>query len=73
MQPYRSVMADMLRERHRLMEMLYLAPDRRDLIVQRLSELEILITQQEDLGSRTYLDHIMNRAHSSPSPQTPPQ
>lgn len=73
MQPYRSVMADMLRERHRLREMLYLHPAKRDLIVRRLNELETLISKQEDLGSRTYLDHIMNRVHASPGSQPHPQ
>ncbi len=73
MQPYRSVMADMLRERHRLREMLYLHPTKRDLIVRRLNELETLISKHEDLGSRTYLDHIMNRAHRLPGSQPHPQ
>ncbi|MDA8097406.1 MAG: hypothetical protein RDV00_04030 [Clostridia bacterium] len=71
--PYRSVMADMLRERHRLLEMLYYAPMHRERILDRLRELEALITLEEDNGPRTYLDHIMNRANfafdSPPQPQ----
>lgn len=59
-------MAEMLRERHRLKAMLCLHPAQRDLIVRRLDELETLIRRHEDLGSRTYLEHIMNRAHFSP-------
>lgn len=66
LQPYRSLLAEMLRERHRLRAMLRLHPVKRDLIEQRLEELETLIKRHEDLGSRSYLEHIMNRACFTP-------
>lgn len=71
--PYRSIMADMLRERQNLLEMLYYAPRHQEPILDRLRELEGLIALEEDNGPRTYLDHIMNRANSTVNSPLPPQ
>ena len=72
--PYRSIMADLLRERQNLLETLYYyAPKHQEPILDRLRELEALIALEEDNGPRSYLDHIMNRANSAVNSPLPPQ
>lgn len=55
---YRSVLADMLRERRQLLEQLYHVQDRRDEMLHRLRDVERRILQEEERGPRAYLEHI---------------
>jgi signal transduction histidine kinase len=68
----RSVLADMLRERRRLIEQLHNVQDQREEVLHRLRDVERRIRQEEERGSRAYLDHIFGRAPTSDQPQEQP-
>ncbi|MBO8129059.1 MAG: hypothetical protein H0Z39_07665 [Peptococcaceae bacterium] len=66
MKPYRSSLAEMLRERQYLLEQLQRTREHRDDLYRRLEDLENRILQEENRGPRTYLDHILHRAQVNP-------
>jgi len=55
-------MAEMLRERRRLLEQLHGGGGSRDEVLTRLHEVEERIRDEERRGPRAYLDHIMERS-----------
>ncbi|MEW6725806.1 MAG: hypothetical protein AB1327_02450 [Bacillota bacterium] len=65
MQPYRSVIADMLRERNRLLEQLYSGCYSRDEVLSRLRQIEQQIEAEENRGPRAYLDHIFRQSEKN--------
>ncbi|MFZ5897861.1 MAG: hypothetical protein ACOYU7_01535 [Bacillota bacterium] len=58
MQPYRSAIADILRERNRLLEQLCSGRYSEDEVLSRLRQIEQRIEEEENRGPRAYLDHI---------------
>lgn len=65
---YRSLLADMLRERRHLLEQLHSVQGHREEVLHRLRDVERRILQEEERGPRAYLDHIFGRA---PTPEQP--
>lgn len=55
-------MAEMLRERRRLLEQLDDASKRREDVLNRLRQVEERIKAEERRGPRAYLDHILERS-----------
>lgn len=60
----RSVMAQILRERRRLLEEMTQLYEVHEEILIRLRRLEDLIKAEEQRGPRSYLDHIVERTGS---------
>lgn len=55
-------MAEMLRERRRLLEQLHGTGESREEVLNRLRQVEERIKAEERRGPRSYLDHIMERS-----------